>query len=71
MLTCRVDPRPPGRWLACQVLLKIAYLLMRWSFNVTVLVFRGDEARDAEILMLRHENAAAAPVPLKQPSHRV
>ena len=30
---------------------------MRWSFSVTVLVFRGDEARDAEILMLRHENA--------------
>jgi putative transposase len=39
------------------MLLKIAYLLMRWSFNVTVLVFRGDEAKDAEILMLRHENA--------------
>ena len=39
------------------MLLKIAYLLMRWSFSVTVLVFRGDEARDAEILMLRHENA--------------
>jgi putative transposase len=39
------------------VLLKIAYLLMRWSFRVTVLVFRGDEARDAEILMLRHEIA--------------
>jgi putative transposase len=56
-LTCRVDPRPLGRWLACWVLLKIAYLLMRWSFSVTVLVFRGDEARDAEILMLRHENA--------------
>ena len=43
--------------MACWVLLKIAYLLMRWSFSVTVLVFRGDEARDAEILMLRHENA--------------
>ncbi|HEY5356788.1 MAG TPA: hypothetical protein VIJ82_03730 [Streptosporangiaceae bacterium] len=39
------------------MLLKIFYLLMRWSFSVTVLVFRGNEAKDAEILVLRHENA--------------
>jgi putative transposase len=39
------------------VLLKIVYLLMRWLFGLTVLVFRGDEARDAELLALRHENA--------------
>jgi putative transposase len=38
------------------VLLKIAYVLMRWLFSVTVLVFRGDEAKDAELLVLRHEN---------------
>jgi len=48
---------PGAGWLACQVLLKIFYLLMRWSFSVTVLVFRGNEAKDAEILVLRHENA--------------
>jgi hypothetical protein len=39
------------------MLLKIVYLLMRWLFGLTVLVFRGDQARDAELLVLRHENA--------------
>jgi putative transposase len=43
--------------LADQVLLKIACLLMRWLFGLTVLVFRGDRAKDAELLVLRHENA--------------
>ena len=37
--------------------LKVVYLLMRWLFGLTVLVFRGDEAKDAELLVLRHENA--------------
>jgi len=37
--------------------LKIAYLLMRWLFGLVVLVFRGDQAKDAELLVLRHENA--------------
>jgi hypothetical protein len=45
------------RWLARRVLLKIACLLMRWSFALIVLMFRGDLARDAELLVLRHENA--------------
>jgi transposase InsO family protein len=40
-----------------QVLLKIAYLLMRWLFSLNVLVFRGDQAKNAELLALRHENA--------------
>jgi len=39
------------------VLLKIVCLLMRWLFSLTVLVFRGDRAKDAELLVLRHENA--------------
>jgi hypothetical protein len=39
------------------VQLKIAYLLMRWLLGLAVLVFRGDEAKDAERLVLRHENA--------------
>jgi putative transposase len=39
------------------VLLKIVYLLMRWSMGLTVLAFRGDRAKDAELLVLRHENA--------------
>jgi putative transposase len=43
--------------LADRVLLKIACLLMRWLFGLTVLVFRGDRAKDAELLVLRHENA--------------
>jgi putative transposase len=37
--------------------LKIAYLLMRWLFALVALVFRGDRAKDAELLVLRHENA--------------
>src|SRR6266705_2268605 len=30
---------------------------MRWLFGLTVLVFHGDLAKDAELLVLRHENA--------------
>src|SRR5258708_32301608 len=30
---------------------------MRWLFGPTVLVFRGDRAKNAELLVLRHENA--------------
>jgi hypothetical protein len=37
--------------------LKIGYLLMRWSFGLVALVFRGDQAKDAELMVLRHENA--------------
>jgi hypothetical protein len=43
--------------LAGQVLLKIVWLLMRWLFSLAVLVFRGDQAKNAELLVLRHENA--------------
>ena len=50
-------PGLPERWLAGRVLLKIACLLMRWSFGLIALIFRGDQARDAELLVLRHENA--------------
>jgi transposase len=43
--------------LAGRVLLKIIYLFMRWLFGLTVLVFRGDQEKNAELLVLRHENA--------------
>jgi len=36
--------------------LKIVYLLMRWLFSLVALVFRGDRTKDAELLVLRHEN---------------
>jgi transposase InsO family protein len=39
------------------VLLKIVYLLMCRMLGLAVLVFRGDMAKDAELLVLRHENA--------------
>jgi putative transposase len=42
--------------LAGRVLLKIVYLLVRRVLGLAVLVFRGDLARDAELLVLRHEN---------------
>ena len=32
-------------------------MLMRWLFGLVALVFRGDRAKDAELLVLRHENA--------------
>jgi putative transposase len=38
------------------VLLKIAYLLVRRVLGLAVLVFREDLAKDAELLVLRHEN---------------
>jgi hypothetical protein len=39
------------------VLLKVVCLLMHWLFSLAVLVFRGDRAKSAEPLVLRHENA--------------
>ena len=38
------------------MLLKIVCLLMRWLFSLAVLVVRGDRAKNAELLVLRHEN---------------
>jgi hypothetical protein len=43
--------------LACRALLKIVYLLMCRVLGLAVPVFRGDRAKDAELLVLRHENA--------------
>jgi len=39
------------------VLLKIVCLMMRWLFSLAVLVARGDGEKNAELLVLRHENA--------------
>jgi putative transposase len=39
------------------VLLKIVYLLVRRVPGLGVLLFRGDRAKDAGLLVLRHENA--------------
>jgi putative transposase len=44
--------------LAGRVLLKIVYLLVRRVLGLAVLVIRKDLAKDAELLVLRHENAA-------------
>ena len=38
------------------MLLKIVYLLTCRVLGLAVLVFRGDRAKDAELLVLRHEN---------------
>jgi hypothetical protein len=53
--------------LAGRALLKIAYLLMRWLFGLAVAV-RGDQVTDAELLVLRHENAALRAVKINQPA---
>jgi hypothetical protein len=39
------------------VLFKIVYLSVRRMLDLAVLVFRGEGAKDAELLVLRHENA--------------
>jgi hypothetical protein len=39
------------------VLLTIVYLLVRWILDFAVLLLRRDLAKDAELLVLRHENA--------------
>ena len=39
------------------MLLKIVYLLVRRILGLAVLVLRKDLAKDAELLVLRHENA--------------
>jgi hypothetical protein len=39
------------------VLLKIVYLLTCRMLGLAVLVFRSDLAKDAELLVLRHQNA--------------
>src|ERR1022692_3551624 len=44
-------------WLACRGLFKIVYLLTCRVLGLAVLVFRGDRTKDAELLVLRHENA--------------
>ena len=43
--------------MACRVQLKIVYVIVRRLLSLIVLVFRGDRAKDAELLVLRHENA--------------
>ena len=43
--------------MADRVLLKVTQLLMRWTFGLVVLMFREDQAKNAELLVLRHENA--------------
>jgi putative transposase len=43
--------------LADLVPLKIVCLLMRWAFGLAVLMFRKDKAKNAELLVLWHENA--------------
>jgi hypothetical protein len=44
-------------WLADRVLLKIVYLMVRRILGSAVLLSRTDRAKDAELLVLRHENA--------------
>ena len=45
------------------MLLKIVYLLTCRVLGLAVLAFRGDRAKDAELLVLRHENAVLRRTP--------
>ena len=64
-------------WLAVRVPVKILYLLMRWLFGLVALVFRGDHAKDAELVGAENcvisrdlrifMDQAAEPVPAQDP----
>jgi hypothetical protein len=56
-LICAVVSGLDAVWLAGRVPLKVVYSLTRRILGLTVLVFRGDLAKDAEVLVLRQENA--------------
>ena len=43
--------------MASRVLLTIVYLLVHWILDFAVLLLRRDLAKDAELLVVRHENA--------------
>jgi hypothetical protein len=43
--------------LAGRAPLKFAYVLTCGILGLVALMFRGDRAKDAELLVLRHENA--------------
>ena len=49
------------------MLLKIVYLLTCRALGLAALVFRGDRAKDAELLVLRHENAVLRRVGAENP----
>ena len=49
--------------MACRVLLKIVYLLTCRVLGLAVLVFRGDLAKNAELLVLRHETLYCGGMP--------
>ncbi|MFL6149879.1 MAG: hypothetical protein ACJ72I_20745 [Pseudonocardiaceae bacterium] len=39
------------------MLLSILYQMVRWLLRLTVVLVRRDLSKDAELLVLRHENA--------------
>ena len=57
LLTCAIAEQHgcAGAWLT--LLLKIAYVLMYRIPGLVALLRRGDRAKDAELLLPRHENA--------------
>ena len=56
-VTCAVADMMDAVVVGLPGLLKIVYLLACRVLGLAVLVFRGDRAKDAELLVLRHENA--------------
>ena len=56
-LTCAFASSRDVVLVSLRVLLKIVYFLTCRVLGLAVLMFRGDRAKDAELLVLRHENA--------------
>jgi putative transposase len=57
LLTCAVADRLDAVVLVGRVSLKIVYVLTCRILGLVVLLFRGDQAKDAELPVLRHEDA--------------
>ena len=67
--TCPVPPEYSIEWLACTIASRQATVMVGWPgaaqdrllvrrvLGLAVLAFRGDLAKDAELLVFRHENA--------------